>query len=311
MLICKRLEELPDLGVPLHLALGVFDGVHIGHQEVISRAVRAAAKDGGLAGILTFDPHPIRVIAPEKAPTALLATLNHKAEIVRDLGIGLFIPLQFDAAFAAMEASEFIEKLCAAPVRTIAVGEDWRFGHRRSGDVEFLEREGKLRGFRLEAVPPVMLDGERVSSTRIRQAIREGVCSRDVSLAGIYHLVGGGETSWHGYASHVIAKARQIKPALGLKVTDIAPVPTASFPTPAQRPLNSRLSTHKLQQAFGLVLPPWQQGVDRLQIVRFQTAIGLVHVRVIFNVLRLRLQLHPGVLQFFLQFVLRSIRLLL
>jgi dTDP-4-dehydrorhamnose reductase len=83
-------------------------------------------------------------------------------------------------------------------------------------------------------------------------------------LGGIYHLVADGETTWHGYASHVIAQARQIKPALDLKVTDIAPVPTAAFPTPAQRPLNSRLSTHQLQQAFGLVLPPWQQGVNRM-----------------------------------------------
>jgi dTDP-4-dehydrorhamnose reductase len=83
-------------------------------------------------------------------------------------------------------------------------------------------------------------------------------------LAGIYHLVAGGETTWHGYASHVVAQARQIRSDLGLKVTDIAPVPTTAFPTPAKRPLNSRLSTHKLQQAFGLVLPPWQQGVNRM-----------------------------------------------
>jgi dTDP-4-dehydrorhamnose reductase len=87
---------------------------------------------------------------------------------------------------------------------------------------------------------------------------------QQADLAGIYHLVAAGETTWHGYASHVIAKARQIKPDLALRVNVIAPVPTASFPTPAQRPLNSRLSTHKLQQAFGLVLPPWQQGVDRM-----------------------------------------------
>jgi dTDP-4-dehydrorhamnose reductase len=87
---------------------------------------------------------------------------------------------------------------------------------------------------------------------------------RQPELAGVYHLVAAGETTWHGYASHVIAQARQIQPALALKVSEIAPVATASFPTPAQRPLNSRLSTHKLQQAFGLVLPPWQQGVDRL-----------------------------------------------
>jgi dTDP-4-dehydrorhamnose reductase len=83
-------------------------------------------------------------------------------------------------------------------------------------------------------------------------------------LSGIYHLVAAGETSWHGYASHVIAQARQIQPVLALKVTDIAPVPTSAFPTPATRPLNSRLSTHKLQQAFGMVLPPWQQGVNRM-----------------------------------------------
>jgi dTDP-4-dehydrorhamnose reductase len=87
---------------------------------------------------------------------------------------------------------------------------------------------------------------------------------QQADLGGIYHLVAAGETTWHGYASHVIAKARQIKPDLALKVNVIEPVPTASFPTPAQRPLNSRLSTHKLQQAFGLVLPPWQQGVDRM-----------------------------------------------
>jgi len=83
-------------------------------------------------------------------------------------------------------------------------------------------------------------------------------------LAGVYHLVAAGETTWHGYASHVIAQARLIRPEMDLKVNEIAPVPTTSFPTPAQRPLNSRLSTHKLKQAFGLVLPPWQQGVDRM-----------------------------------------------
>ncbi|MEO5713412.1 MAG: bifunctional riboflavin kinase/FAD synthetase [Luteolibacter sp.] len=191
MLTRKRLEELPELGVPLHLALGVFDGVHIGHQEVISRAVKAAASDGGMAGLITFDPHPIRVIAPAKAPTSLLATLNHKAEIVRDLGVELFIPLHFDAAFAQMEAFEFLEKLCAAPVRTIAVGEDWRFGHNRSGDVPFLVREAELRGFLLEAVPPVMLDGDRISSTRIRQAIRDGNLADAARMLGRPYSVSG------------------------------------------------------------------------------------------------------------------------
>ncbi len=83
-------------------------------------------------------------------------------------------------------------------------------------------------------------------------------------LSGLYHLVAGGETSWHGYASHAIARARALRPDLAWKVGEIAPVPTSAFPTPAKRPLNSRLDTHKLQQAFGLTLPHWQTGVDRL-----------------------------------------------
>ncbi len=83
-------------------------------------------------------------------------------------------------------------------------------------------------------------------------------------LSGLYHLVAGGETSWHGYASHAIARARALRPELAWKVGEIAPVPTSAFPTFAKRPLNSRLDTRKLQQAFGLTLPHWQQGVDRL-----------------------------------------------
>lgn len=83
-------------------------------------------------------------------------------------------------------------------------------------------------------------------------------------LSGLYHLVAGGETTWHGYASHVIAQARARRPELAWQVGEIAPVPTSAFPTPARRPLNSRLDTRQLQQAFGLTLPHWQQGVDRL-----------------------------------------------
>ena len=84
------------------------------------------------------------------------------------------------------------------------------------------------------------------------------------ALGGLYHLVAAGQTTWHGYASHVIAQARRIQPGLILKVSEIAPVPTSAFPTPAQRPLNSRLATHKLQDTFGVVLSPWQQGVNRM-----------------------------------------------
>jgi riboflavin kinase / FMN adenylyltransferase len=191
VLTCNRLEDLPAIETPLHLALGVFDGVHIGHQAVISRAVTAAAREGGLAGVLTFDPHPIRVIAPSKAPTSLLETLEHKARVVAGLGVELFIPLHFDADFAKWNADEFMEKLLRAPVRTIAVGEDWRFGHKRGGDVDLLRDAAARFGFNLEAVAPVMHDGERVSSTRIRQAIRDGNFAAAEEMLGRPYSVSG------------------------------------------------------------------------------------------------------------------------
>ena len=169
-----KLEELAAQDGPLHLALGVFDGVHVGHRAVIARAVEAERKEGGKAFVVTFDPHPIRVIAPEKAPASLLATLDEKAAVLKALGVEGLLVIHFDMTFAKMDAEEFVRKLLAADVRTIAVGEDWRFGSKRSGDVAMLRRMGGELGFQLEAVPPVMWDGERISSTRIRQAIRDG-----------------------------------------------------------------------------------------------------------------------------------------
>lgn len=191
MLIRRSLEELPGVGVPLHLALGVFDGVHIGHQAVIDRAVQAAKREGGIAGLLTFDPHPIRVIAPQKAPSSLLETLDHKVRVAKDHGLGLFIPIHFDLEMAKMEAADFIAALLKAPVKTIAVGEDWRFGHNRSGDVNFLAAQSSQYGFTLEAVPPVMHDGERISSSRIRQAIRDGNLHAAAEMLGRPYTVCG------------------------------------------------------------------------------------------------------------------------
>jgi dTDP-4-dehydrorhamnose reductase len=95
-------------------------------------------------------------------------------------------------------------------------------------------------------------------------ALRRVLNTQNISFSGVYHLVASGETTWHEYASHVVKHAKAMKPELAWKVAEIAPVPTSAFTTPAMRPLNSRLCTAKLQQAFGLALPPWQQGVDRM-----------------------------------------------
>ncbi|MGJ8632344.1 MAG: bifunctional riboflavin kinase/FAD synthetase [Luteolibacter sp.] len=171
-----RLDKLDDLAAQegsLHLALGVFDGIHAGHEVVIGRAVHAARKDGGKSFVVTFSPHPIRVIAPGKAPSSLLATLDEKAEVVETLGVDGLLVIHFDEEFAKMDAEDFVRKLAAGDLASVAVGEDWRFGAKRKGDVRMLRRMGEELDFRLEAVPPVMWDGERISSTRIRQAIRD------------------------------------------------------------------------------------------------------------------------------------------
>lgn len=184
MLRLTSLSELALTDEPLHLALGVFDGVHLGHRAVIRRVVEAAQRDGGRAGVVTFDPHPIRVLAPDKAPRALLATLDHKAHLLAGLGVELLLAIPFDAAFAQVEAEDFLAQLCKASVRTIAVGDDWRFGKGRRGDVAMLKRFSEVHGFSLQAVPPVMVDGERISSTRIRQAIRDGSVAAAAEMLG-------------------------------------------------------------------------------------------------------------------------------
>jgi riboflavin kinase/FMN adenylyltransferase len=224
----NRLDELPALGAPLHLALGMFDGVHVGHQAVLARAVEAAARHGGMAGVMTFDPHPIRLLAPDKAPSAVLTTLRHKAQLVSRLGIGLFVPLPFDAALAQLEADEFFQQLLAAPIRTLAVGEDWRFGRDRRGDVEFLRARAAGAGFQLEVVPPVMMAGERVSSTRIRQAIRDGSLEAAGRMLGRPYTVCGQVVAGRklgrqlGFPTANVASGEELTPPDGVWAVRVA-----------------------------------------------------------------------------------------
>jgi len=186
-----KIDQLAEAAGPLHLALGVFDGVHLGHQAVIGKAVAAAAAEGGISGVLTFDPYPLRVLAPDKAPKRLLASLDHKAGILEGLGVGFLLALPFDHERAAQEAEDFVREIVAAGVKTIAVGEDWKFGRARRGDVTLLRDLSVSLGFRLETTPPVMLDGERISSTRIRQSIRDGRLDMAAKMLGRPYTVAG------------------------------------------------------------------------------------------------------------------------
>ncbi|MGC1482060.1 MAG: bifunctional riboflavin kinase/FAD synthetase [Chthoniobacterales bacterium] len=171
----RTIGELRGVRGPVVLCLGVFDGVHLGHQSVISEALSDAVKLEGSAVVLTFDPHPARVVRPDKAPRLLTSTA-HKAALLEDLGVETLLIVNFDAAFAAQDPGQFVEALDGAcdPLKQISVGEGWTFGRGRSGTVGLLREMGERLGFRVKAQLPIEADGETVSSTRIRRAVESG-----------------------------------------------------------------------------------------------------------------------------------------
>jgi len=184
--------ELESLEGPLHLAAGFFDGVHLGHQEVIRTARREADSVGGHAVVLTFDRHPASVLRPGTEPR-LLTSVRHKLVLMERQGVAAVLMLRFDEVMAAMDPEEFIGSLVrsARPLASLSVGQDWRFGKGRTGDVELLTNVGRRAGFRVHALAPVMAGGEPVSSTRVRLAIESGdfggaalLLGRDYSILG-------------------------------------------------------------------------------------------------------------------------------
>lgn len=185
-------SDLGSIERPLSLALGVFDGLHLGHQTVMAKAVERAKACGGLAGVLTFEPHPIQVLAPERAPRRLLASLSHKAHLLEELGLDLLVVVSFDRGFANQEPEGFLEMVKRAPMlHSLAMGADWRFGKARRGDVALLSKFGKENDVLIDSVDAVMMSGERISSTRIRQALRDGnLLAAEEMLGRPYSVMG-------------------------------------------------------------------------------------------------------------------------
>lgn len=185
MQILRSIAELASVPGPLFLAIGVFDGVHLGHQAVIRRAVGDAKKAGGTAVVVTFDPHPMRVLRPENAPRLLTST-THKTALLQQLGPTHLLIIPFDLAFAATPPEAFVTALAQAskPLREICVGHSWSFGKGRAGNLELLDRIGNELGFEEVGIPAVEVDGEIVSSTLIRAAVEQGDLAKASRLLG-------------------------------------------------------------------------------------------------------------------------------
>jgi riboflavin kinase/FMN adenylyltransferase len=166
------------------LAIGNFDGVHLGHRRIVEAAVAQARKAGEEATVITFDPHPAAVLRPNE-PRDMLTTFEDKAEQFRLLGVDLVLCLTFDMAFAGQSPEEFVRNvLVPLRARDVYVGANYRFGRARKGDVETLEALGEQHGFAVHPQSFFSRDGQRVSSSRVRQALREGDVAEARQLLG-------------------------------------------------------------------------------------------------------------------------------
>jgi riboflavin kinase / FMN adenylyltransferase len=182
--------ELPPQ--PLHLAIGMFDGLHLGHRAVIESAVRAAHSTGGLAGVLTFWPHPSALFRPDNA-TRLIQATSTKVKLLFGLGVDVVVTQPFTPAFAGIAAEDFIPRLKQhlPSLVSLYVGENWRFGRGRRGDVTLLTNEGAKHKLDVFSTPRVTRAGEPISSTRIRELLEVGDLAMANTLLGYNYFAEG------------------------------------------------------------------------------------------------------------------------
>jgi riboflavin kinase/FMN adenylyltransferase len=185
MLILTDISDLPVEKKPIVLAMGCFDGVHVGHQKVISTAVEQAEQLGGEAWVYTFDPHPAKLLVPHKAPP-LISAEPCRLRQMEALGVKGIIETPFTLEFAALTPETFLIDLInkTPALAGVVCGQDWSFGCRASGNFQTLETFGKQHGFTATAVTPVMDGEQKISSTTIRKAIANGNIPAAAKLLG-------------------------------------------------------------------------------------------------------------------------------
>jgi riboflavin kinase/FMN adenylyltransferase len=188
----RSISELSKLHGPIFLAIGVFDGVHLGHQAVISTSAEHAQAANGTPVVVTFDPHPEKILRPEAAPHLLTAT-PHKIALIRELGVAHLLIITFDKKFAATEPEDFVQQLVkhSEPLREICVGHQWSFGKNRRGNLALLKKLGTQFDFNVVGIPPVTVNGEVVSSTTIRRAVETGDLQKAAEMLGREYTILG------------------------------------------------------------------------------------------------------------------------
>lgn len=209
--VYRSLAEIGPNPSPSAVAVGNFDGVHAGHRKLFRRIAEVAGQRGWLPSVLTFDPHPTKVVAPDRAPK-LLNTPEERWELMRQEGIQQVIVLPFDREFAALTPEEFVRKVLVDGIAAacVFVGENFRFGARQAGDVTLLKQLGEQLGFSVEVVPSVYIRGRMASSTEARRLIQEGEVSLACRLLERPYWIEGEIVHGHGIGS------KQTVPTLNL-----------------------------------------------------------------------------------------------
>lgn len=193
MLRWNGLDEVsPGFG-PSAVTIGVFDGVHLGHRELVSRAVAAGHELDAQAVVVTFDPHPVSVLRPEAVPPRI-ATVEHRLELLAGLGVDAALVLPFTRELSTLTGEEFVRQVLVDGLRArhVVVGADFRFGHRAAGDVVLLRRLGSTSGFSVDGVDLVGDErGGRISSSMVRERIAAGDVEAAAAALGRPHRVEG------------------------------------------------------------------------------------------------------------------------
>jgi riboflavin kinase/FMN adenylyltransferase len=208
------------------LAIGNFDGIHLGHQAILQEATNRAAKSGAVATALTFEPAPLKVLRPEAAPKRL-STNEQRLEWFRAVGVEAAVVMPFTLELSKLSPQEFVEKILMneLQVRGLLVGENFRFGHKQAGDAQLLRDLGKAHGFDVASIPPIMAHGEIVSSTVIRREIAEGEVTQAGRLLGRPFVLTGSIVSGTGTGSKFtfptlnLRADQELLPAGGVYIT--------------------------------------------------------------------------------------------
>lgn len=226
MRIVRNPAELTTLPGKSVVTVGNFDGVHLAHRKLLRAVVEAARAGGAVPVALTFEPHPIKILAPDHAPK-LLTPLERKTRLIEATGIERLVVLPFTRELARLAPVEFVREILVKSLRALSihVGPNFRFGYRQSGDVESLREIARMEGFRLGVLPALKIRGEMVSSTRIRELLSLGrvnlaarLLGRPFSLFGPI-VAGLGVGRKHTVPTLNLAPVEEQTPKIGVYVT--------------------------------------------------------------------------------------------